>query len=53
VVGLLTGLYARHHGAAAVVVADPTPTRRAAAEALGLEALDTEGGADWRTVKER
>jgi threonine dehydrogenase-like Zn-dependent dehydrogenase len=53
VVGLLTGLFARHHGAAAVVVADPTPERRAAAEALGLEALDTEGGTDWRTVKER
>jgi threonine dehydrogenase-like Zn-dependent dehydrogenase len=53
VVGLLVGLLARHHGAAEVVVADPTPERRSAAEALGLAALDTEGGADWRAVKER
>ena len=53
VVGLLVGLLARHHGAAEVLVADPTPERRAAAEALGLDALDTAGGADWRTVKER
>ncbi|TWF81336.1 zinc-binding dehydrogenase [Pseudonocardia hierapolitana] len=40
VVGLLTGLFARHHGAAEVVLLDPTPQRRAAAEGLGLEALD-------------
>jgi NADPH:quinone reductase-like Zn-dependent oxidoreductase len=40
VVGLLTGLFARHHGAAEVVVLDPTPQRRAAAEGLGLTALD-------------
>jgi threonine dehydrogenase-like Zn-dependent dehydrogenase len=39
-VGLLTALFARHHGASAVVVVDPTPQRRAAAEALGLETLD-------------
>lgn len=40
VVGLLTGLFARHHGAAEVVVLDTTPARRAAAEALGMESLD-------------
>ncbi|MGW4460583.1 zinc-dependent alcohol dehydrogenase [Micromonospora sp. NPDC004704] len=40
VVGLLTALLARHHGAASVVVLDPTPTRRAVAGALGLETLD-------------
>lgn len=40
VIGLLTGLLAAHHGAAEVVVVDPTPERRAAAEALGLTAVD-------------
>jgi NADPH:quinone reductase-like Zn-dependent oxidoreductase len=40
VVGLLTALFARAHGAASVVVLDPTPARRAVAEALGLETLD-------------
>lgn len=39
-IGLLVGLLARHHGAAEVVVADPTPQRRAAAEGLGLRAVD-------------
>jgi NADPH:quinone reductase-like Zn-dependent oxidoreductase len=40
VVALLTALLARHHGATAVVVVDPTPRRRSVAEALGLETLD-------------
>lgn len=44
VVALLTALFARRHGAASVVVLDPTPQRREAAEALGLETLDP--GAD-------
>lgn len=44
VVGLLTGLFARHHGADEVVVLDPTPLRRAAAEGLGLTALDPDLG---------
>jgi threonine dehydrogenase-like Zn-dependent dehydrogenase len=44
VVGLLTGLFARHHGADEVIVLDPTPVRRAAAEGLGLAALDPERG---------
>lgn len=40
VVALLTALFARRHGAASVVVVDPTPQRRAVATALGLETLD-------------
>lgn len=40
VVGLLTALLAREHGAADVVVADASPQRRAAATALGLDAID-------------
>ena len=44
VVGLLTGLLARHHGAEEVVVLDPTAHRRAAAEGLGLTALDPDAG---------
>ncbi|MDO3704825.1 zinc-binding dehydrogenase [Micromonospora sp. C28SCA-DRY-2] len=42
VVALLTALFARRHGAASVVVLDPTPRRREVAEALGLETLDPE-----------
>ncbi|AGL18661.1 zinc-binding alcohol dehydrogenase [Actinoplanes sp. N902-109] len=42
VVGLLTALFAKLHGAASVVVLDPTLERRAVAEALGLETLDPE-----------
>ncbi|MGW5083307.1 zinc-binding dehydrogenase [Micromonospora echinospora] len=40
VVALLTALFARRHGAASVVVVDPTPARRQVAEALGLDTLD-------------
>ncbi|MBO4160663.1 zinc-binding dehydrogenase [Micromonospora antibiotica] len=40
VVALLTALFARQHGAASVVVVDPTPQRRQVAEALGLQTLD-------------
>jgi threonine dehydrogenase-like Zn-dependent dehydrogenase len=39
-IGLLVGLLARMHGAAEVVVVDPTPQRRAAAVGLGLQAVD-------------
>jgi NADPH:quinone reductase-like Zn-dependent oxidoreductase len=39
VVGLLTALFARRHGAAEVVIVDPTAQRRAGATALGFEAL--------------
>jgi Zinc-binding dehydrogenase len=44
VVGLLTGLFARRHGARSVVVLDPTPERRAAAQHLGLDVLDPDAG---------
>jgi NADPH:quinone reductase-like Zn-dependent oxidoreductase len=53
-IGLLVGLLVRAHGAAEVVVVDPTPERRAAAEALGLAAVDDTPGvaadlkARWR-----
>jgi threonine dehydrogenase-like Zn-dependent dehydrogenase len=46
VVALLTALLARRHGAASVVVLDPTAERRAVAEALGLESLDPQGPED-------
>ena len=53
VVGLLTGLFARHHGAANVVVADTTQERLAAAAALGLTALNETAVDVWRYCKER
>ncbi|SNS18607.1 Threonine dehydrogenase [Geodermatophilus pulveris] len=52
VIGLLTALLAVQHGAADVVVAEPSAERRAVAEALGLATLP-EDGAAWRAVKER
>jgi threonine dehydrogenase-like Zn-dependent dehydrogenase len=39
-IGLLLGLFARAHGAAEVVVLDPTEQRRRAAVGLGLQAVD-------------
>lgn len=50
VVGLLTALFARAHGAASVVVLDPTAERRAVAGALGLETLDPDAGDDPAVV---
>jgi hypothetical protein len=44
VVGLLTGLFAARHGAAAVAVADPDPRRLAAAAGLGLQPVDERAG---------
>ena len=41
VVGLLTGVFARYHGAADVVVADATPARLQVAQTLGLGTADT------------
>lgn len=48
VIGLLTALFAVEHGAAEVLVVDPTPERRDVARALGLDAADLSGpdGAD-------
>ncbi len=54
VVGLLTGLLARVHGAAEVVLADPDPRRLQAAEALGLRPLHDDGdGSVWRDCTDR
>jgi len=50
VVALLTALLARRHGAASVVVLDPTAGRQAAAERLGLESLDPEGPDDAAAI---
>jgi threonine dehydrogenase-like Zn-dependent dehydrogenase len=52
VIGLLSALLAVQHGAAEVLVVDPSPQRRAVAEALGLPALaDAEDA--WLAVKQR
>jgi threonine dehydrogenase-like Zn-dependent dehydrogenase len=40
VVGLLTALFARTHGAASVVLVEPTPTRRTLAADLGFDVVD-------------
>jgi threonine dehydrogenase-like Zn-dependent dehydrogenase len=53
VIGLLSALLAVRHGAAAVVVAEGSPQRRAVAEALGLATLDDADGSAWRAVKDR
>ena len=53
VIGLLTALFATHHGAAEVVVLDPTPQRRAAAERLGLRALDPDDSDPAVVLKSR
>jgi NADPH:quinone reductase-like Zn-dependent oxidoreductase len=53
VVGLLTALFARAHGAASVVVLDPDPARREVARALGLDTLDPETGDAAVTLKTR
>lgn len=52
-VGLLTGLFAHHHGAEEVVVLDPTPQRRAAAEGLGLATLDPDAADPAPVLKSR
>ena len=49
VVGLLTGLFARLHGAAEVAVADPDPARLAAAAALGLTPVEEQSVWEWCT----
>jgi threonine dehydrogenase-like Zn-dependent dehydrogenase len=53
VVGLLTGLLARQHGAEEVVLLDPTPQRRAAAAGLGLAVLDPNGADPAVLLKSR
>jgi threonine dehydrogenase-like Zn-dependent dehydrogenase len=51
VVGMLSALLAVQHGAAAVTVAEPSPERRAVAEALGLPTVDDGDGEGWLAVK--
>ncbi|TCB94283.1 zinc-binding alcohol dehydrogenase [Micromonospora zingiberis] len=53
VVGLLTALFARRHGAASVVVLDPTPARREVTRALGLDPLDPGDGDPAGLLKTR
>jgi threonine dehydrogenase-like Zn-dependent dehydrogenase len=53
VVGLLTGLFARHHGAEEVAIADVSPRRLRAAAGLGLVAIDERAFPAWRWCKER
>jgi predicted dehydrogenase/NADPH:quinone reductase-like Zn-dependent oxidoreductase len=53
VVGLLTGLFAAHHGAASVCVADTGARRLRAARGLGLEVVDQGRSEVWRALKAR
>ena len=53
VVGLLTGLFARQHGAANVVITNRTPHRLVAAQKLGLTALNETEIEPWRYCKEQ
>ena len=53
VVGLLTAVFARRHGAASVVVVDPTPQRQTAARALGFETINPDEGDPAPTLKAR
>jgi len=52
VVGLLIGLWAKRLGAEAVAVADATPARLGAVEALGLMPVDDAEGEAWRRLKD-
>ncbi|WP_448608993.1 zinc-binding dehydrogenase [Geodermatophilus sp. URMC 60] len=52
VIGLLSAMLAVQHGAADVVVAEPSAERRAVAETLGLATLADDGSA-WRAAKQR
>lgn len=51
--GLLLGLWACELGAAEVAVVERTPQRLAAAQALGLTALDERDGEVWQRCKQR
>jgi threonine dehydrogenase-like Zn-dependent dehydrogenase len=52
VVGLLTALFAKLHGAAQVAIADVTPSRLKAARDLGLLPIDENQIEGWRWCKE-
>ncbi len=51
--GLLTALFAALAGASEVVVADPSPFRRACAEALGLTAMEEGQAVDYAKARWR
>jgi threonine dehydrogenase-like Zn-dependent dehydrogenase len=53
VIGLFTAMLAVRHGAADVLVAEPSADRRAVAGALGLAAVEDDGVSAWRAVKDR
>ena len=53
VVGLLTGVFAKFHGAAEVVAVDRSSQRLAAAAALGLDVLDERDGDVAERIKAR
>jgi threonine dehydrogenase-like Zn-dependent dehydrogenase len=53
VIGMLVGLFARHLGAAEVVIADPTRARLEAVAGLGLEPLDETVADSWLALKRR
>ena len=53
VVGILTALFAVHHGAREVALADPDPQRLAIAAALGIDTIDEAATEPWRWCKER
>ncbi|MDQ3247624.1 MAG: zinc-binding alcohol dehydrogenase [Chloroflexota bacterium] len=53
VVGQLTGLLARYHGAAQVVITNRTPHRLAAAAAMGMTTLNETEIEPWRYCKEQ
>jgi threonine dehydrogenase-like Zn-dependent dehydrogenase len=53
VVGLLTALFAAHHGAASVTVACEGALRLRAAQELGFEVVDRRSGSVWSAVKAR
>ena len=53
VVGLLTALFALHHGAREVAVADPDPQRQAAAAGIGAQVIDERTVEPWRWCKEQ
>jgi threonine dehydrogenase-like Zn-dependent dehydrogenase len=52
VVGLLSALFARRHGARSVLVVDPDPARLSLAAAMGLDTIDESRLQPWRWCKQ-
>jgi threonine dehydrogenase-like Zn-dependent dehydrogenase len=53
VIGLISALLAVQHGAADVLIAEPSPERRAVAAALNLTAIDDAADGAWTAAKQR